>query len=127
GVLHFGQVLKKSCNAVRRHWAGDRGLRKPTTGTPLCCARGKPRGIPHVDDRHVLNGIFWVLRSGAPGVTCPRLVVTAPRATTASFVGDGLAYGTGSRMRWPPIITLERCDRGNAPSARKERFLENNP
>lgn len=26
----------------------------------------KPRGIPRVDDRRVLNGIFWVLRSGAP-------------------------------------------------------------
>lgn len=26
----------------------------------------KPRGIPHVDDRRVLNGIFLVLRSGAP-------------------------------------------------------------
>ncbi len=25
----------------------------------------KPRGVPRVDDRHVLNGIFWVLRSGA--------------------------------------------------------------
>jgi transposase len=26
----------------------------------------KPRGIPRVDDRRILNGIFWVLRSGAP-------------------------------------------------------------
>ncbi|HEX9904747.1 MAG TPA: IS5 family transposase [Propylenella sp.] len=26
----------------------------------------KPRGIPRIDDRRVLNGIFWVLRSGAP-------------------------------------------------------------
>ena len=26
----------------------------------------KPRGVPRVDDRGVLNGIFWVLRSGAP-------------------------------------------------------------
>ena len=26
----------------------------------------KPRGVPRVDDRPVLNGIFWVLRSGAP-------------------------------------------------------------
>jgi transposase len=26
----------------------------------------KLRGIPRVDDRRVLNGIFWVLRSGAP-------------------------------------------------------------
>jgi transposase len=26
----------------------------------------KSRGVPRVDDRRVLNGIFWVLRSGAP-------------------------------------------------------------
>jgi transposase len=26
----------------------------------------KPRGVSRVNDRRVLNGIFWVLRSGAP-------------------------------------------------------------
>ncbi len=26
----------------------------------------KPRGVPRVNDRRFLNGIFWVLRSGAP-------------------------------------------------------------
>jgi transposase len=26
----------------------------------------KPCGVPRVDDRRILNGIFWVLRSGAP-------------------------------------------------------------
>ncbi|MEH2473313.1 transposase [Nitrobacteraceae bacterium AZCC 2161] len=26
----------------------------------------KPRGVPRVNDHRVLNGIFWVLRSGAP-------------------------------------------------------------
>lgn len=26
----------------------------------------KPGGVPRVDDRRVLNGIFWVLRSAAP-------------------------------------------------------------
>jgi transposase len=26
----------------------------------------KPRGVPRVNHRRVLNGIFWVLRSGAP-------------------------------------------------------------
>src|SRR6185437_6829932 len=26
----------------------------------------KPRGVPRVNGRRVLNGIFWVLRSGAP-------------------------------------------------------------
>ena len=37
----------------------------------------KPRGIPRVDDRCVLNGIFWVLRSrgavaGPAGIYGPR-------------------------------------------------------
>ena len=26
----------------------------------------KPRGMPRVDDRRVLNGIFWRIRTGAP-------------------------------------------------------------
>ena len=30
----------------------------------------KPRGVPRVNDRRVLNGIFWVLRSGHRGATC---------------------------------------------------------
>jgi transposase len=32
----------------------------------------KPRGMPCVDDRRVLNGIFWVLRSGAPWRDLPQ-------------------------------------------------------
>jgi hypothetical protein len=39
----------------------------------------KPRGIPRVDDRRVLNGIFWVLRSGAPWRDLP--VSYGPRTT----------------------------------------------
>jgi hypothetical protein len=31
----------------------------------------KPRGIRRVNDRRVLNGIFWVLRSGAPWRVLP--------------------------------------------------------
>ena len=31
----------------------------------------KPRGVPRVDDRRVLNGIFWVLRSGARWADSP--------------------------------------------------------
>jgi len=33
----------------------------------------KPRGVPRVDDRRVLNGIFWVLRSGAPWRDLPNI------------------------------------------------------
>src|SRR6266436_2840645 len=32
----------------------------------------KPRGVPCVNDRRVLNGIFWVLRSGAPWRDLPQ-------------------------------------------------------
>jgi len=32
----------------------------------------KPRGIPQVNDRRILNGIFWVLRSGAPWRDLPK-------------------------------------------------------
>ena len=31
----------------------------------------KPRGVKRVDDRRVLNGIFWVLRSGARWADVP--------------------------------------------------------
>ncbi len=39
----------------------------------------KPRGVPRVDDRRVLNGIFWVLRSGAPWRDLP--VCCGPHTT----------------------------------------------
>jgi transposase len=39
----------------------------------------KPRGVPRVDDRRVLNGISWVLRSGAPWRDVPALY--GPRTT----------------------------------------------
>ena len=31
----------------------------------------KTRGKPRVDDRRVLNGIFWVLRTGVPWADLP--------------------------------------------------------
>jgi len=56
----------------------------------------KPRGVPRVNDRRVLNGIFWVLRSGAPWRDLPNSFVPIPLATTASFDGGVLAFGAGS-------------------------------
>ena len=55
----------------------------------------KPRGVPRVDDRRVLNGIFWVLRSGAPWCDLPNATVLAPPHTIASCDGGRLVYGTG--------------------------------
>ncbi len=31
----------------------------------------KPHGVPRVDDRRVLNGIFWRLRTGVPWADFP--------------------------------------------------------
>lgn len=61
----------------------------------------KPRGVPRVNDRRVLNGIFWVLRSGAPWrdlpemfgpyTTCYNRFVRWRRAGVWSRVIDALA------------------------------------
>ena len=44
----------------------------------------EPRGVARVDDRRVLNGIFWVLRSGAPWRDLPDAYVGFPGETTES-------------------------------------------
>jgi transposase len=56
----------------------------------------KPRGVPRVDDRRVLNGIFWILRSGAPWRDPPVSMVLAPLATIVSFAGVEQAFGKAS-------------------------------
>ncbi|GAA4765849.1 hypothetical protein GCM10023306_09640 [Novosphingobium ginsenosidimutans] len=47
----------------------------------------KPRGVPRVDYRRVLNGIFWVLRSSAPWRDLPERYGPRTPATTASCDG----------------------------------------
>jgi transposase len=59
----------------------------------------KPRGIPRVDDRRVLNRIFWVLRLGAPWRDLPEIYGPVRLATVGSSAGGGLASGTGSWRR----------------------------
>jgi len=55
----------------------------------------KPRGVPGVDDRRVLNGIFWVVRSGRRGAICPSVMALGRPATIVSCAGDGQACGIG--------------------------------
>jgi transposase len=60
----------------------------------------KPCGVPpRVDDRRTLDGIFWVLRSGAPWRGLPESYGHTPPATIASFVGAGRVSGIRSWMR----------------------------
>jgi transposase len=63
----------------------------------------KPRGVRRVNDRRVLNGIFWVLRSGAPWrdlpenygprTTCYNRFVRWRRAGVWDQITDALAAG----------------------------------
>jgi len=58
------------------HWLAALRASQPFNGLwPIPCEEwtaikpmlpNKPRGVPRVNDRRVLNGIFWVLQSGAP-------------------------------------------------------------
>ena len=59
----------------------------------------KPRGVPRVNDRRVLNGIFWVLRSGAPWRDLPETFGPYTPATIASFAGapTGMAASLAAR------------------------------
>ena len=59
----------------------------------------KPRGVPRVNDRRVLNGIFWVLKSGGRGETCLSRTAPTQPATIASCGGDVPVSGIAS---WQP-------------------------
>jgi transposase len=90
----------------------------------------KPRGVPRVDDRRVLNGIFWVLRSGAPWRDLPERY--GPRTTsynrfvlwrkagvwgrmmdaiTAAYDGDIQMIDTTSIRAHQQAATAKRGDR----------------
>jgi transposase len=57
----------------------------------------KPRGVPRVNDRRVLNGIFWVLRSGAPCAVACR-----SSARSSGNFGARRAREAGGKVTWQP-------------------------
>jgi transposase len=69
----------------------------------------KPRGVPRVDDRRVLNGIFWVSRSGAPWrdlpesfgpyTTCYNRFVRWRRAGVWDQIMDALAAANDTSVQ----------------------------
>jgi transposase len=56
----------------------------------------KPRGVPRVDDRRVLNGIFWVLRTGAPWEDMPERY--GPRTTVYNRFNRWRKAGVWARL-----------------------------
>lgn len=53
----------------------------------------KPRGVPRTDDRRVLNGIFYILRTGCRGAICPSATAPTRRRTIASTAGPRRVFG----------------------------------
>ena len=54
----------------------------------------KPRGVARVDDRRVINGIFYVLRTGSPWRDLPERFGPYRRATSM------YSGGTTERSTW---------------------------
>jgi transposase len=67
----------------------------------------KPRGVPRVNDRRVLNGIFWVLRSGAPWRDLPD-----EPSVTKLLIG----YTAGRRYRAVSATIRARCTKQKGPT-----------
>jgi Putative transposase of IS4/5 family (DUF4096) len=57
----------------------------------------KPRGVARVDDRRVLNGIFWRLRRARPGLTFRSAAhhLREPLQQVAQDGRLGSAFGSG--------------------------------
>ncbi len=59
----------------------------------------KPCGMPRVDNRRVLNGIFWVLRSGSPWADVPERY--GPPTTIYNRFNRWRKAGVWDRLRAP--------------------------
>jgi hypothetical protein len=74
----------------------------------------KPRGVPRVDDRRTLNGIFWVLHSGAPSASWSHIARPASDRRTKldgrsgpEDIGNKVTL-TASEVGDQIVTTLER-------------------
>lgn len=67
--LQFG-VANTEMGVIQAPEPGPRIMRYELTGFEWTAIGpflpNKPRGVPRGNDRRVLNGIVWILRSGAP-------------------------------------------------------------
>ena len=68
----------------------------PTMNGQVSADADKPRGVPRVNDRRVLNGIFWSYDLVRPGAICRARLAPILPATIVSFVGDGQVFGAAS-------------------------------
>ena len=58
----------------------------------------KPRGVPRADDRKVLNGIYWRIRTGSPWADIPERY--GPATTCANRFRRWAKIGVPRAGRW---------------------------
>jgi transposase len=93
----------------------------------------KPRGIPRVDDRRVLNGIFWVLRSGAPWrdlpeaygprTTCYNRFVRWRQAGVWDRIMDALAAGHDAAVQMIDTSVVRVHQQGASIAGNREEHM----
>lgn len=65
----------------------------------------KPRGVPRVDDRRVLNGILWRFRPVRLGQRFRNAMGRQRPATIGSSAGERPVFGIGCWRRFPRVLT----------------------
>ena len=93
----------------------------------------KPRGIPRVDDRRILNGIFWVLRSGAPWrdlpesfgphTTCYNRFVRWRRAGVWDRIMDALATAHNAAVQMIDTSVVRVHQHGACIAANRDQHM----
>ena len=66
----------------------------------------KSRGVKRVDDKRVLNGIFWRLRTGAPWADIPARYGPHTTCVTVSTAGARRAFGRCFCERYQRLTTV---------------------
>lgn len=87
----------------------------------------KPRGVPRVDDRRILNGIFWVLRLGAPWrdshTTCYNRFVRWRRAGVWDQIMDALAADHDAAVQMIDTSVVRVHQHGSCIAANREQYI----
>jgi len=74
---------------------------------PLLPKRG--RRPARRDDRVILNGIFYILRTGAPWRDLPERYGHRPLFTFGMYAGESGVSGGRSLMRWRKSVKMPYC------------------
>ena len=79
-------------------------------------ARSSERAAWRVDDRRVLNGIFWVLRFLSPRNSAPRIFISASRVTRP-VIGRAMRNTIGMTVMCQHVM----CQQQNTPARALKR------